>query len=497
MTQPPVVEEPAQTHQPVLPPEPVATYLSPRTTVVYQRPAWGSPFRGRIDPEQAYSVYTLIPNGPDCEGDGWAKVVDGGYVCLERSEKVSTQVVQWPQLPEGQNTPFVYARPRQSRDGVLEADIPVYGSRWAYARQKEPISYLEGRRQYAFTESKAKFLTTANGKVVPKKNMRVYQPSAFQGRVLAENPVEPELRAGWSIRRRTWVYDRPSLRGGKKTGALRYHDQVDTRAQPVLSKGDVFAVIPEAGRDGGDGYVLADDIRSFIPGPKREGAQSDELWIDVDLDQQVLSVLRGEATEFVTLISSGAGRHPTPVGLYRISNKLAFAKMASRRDANANETYYVEAVPWIQYFHWRYALHASYWHNSFGRRRSHGCINLSPADARYVFDRTSPDLPPGLTSIYELRRDPGTVVRVRRGNVVIEDRRRSFAGEVSPVGSSPACAPEADCPAPAGSTDSPSEGTPATACVSPSGCPTTDESATRPESEGSSEPPRVESDSRQ
>ena len=42
-------------------------------------------------------------------------------------------------------------------------------------------------------------------------------------------------------------------------------------------------------------------------------------------------------------------------------------------------------VPWIQYFASGYALHGAYWHDVFGIARSHGCINLAPIDARYVF----------------------------------------------------------------------------------------------------------------
>ncbi|MCC6216813.1 MAG: L,D-transpeptidase [Polyangiaceae bacterium] len=52
-------------------------------------------------------------------------------------------------------------------------------------------------------------------------------------------------------------------------------------------------------------------------------------------------------------------------------------------------------VPWIQYFAAGYALHGAYWHDVFGAPRSHGCINLAPADARVVFQWTDPPLPAG------------------------------------------------------------------------------------------------------
>jgi len=52
-------------------------------------------------------------------------------------------------------------------------------------------------------------------------------------------------------------------------------------------------------------------------------------------------------------------------------------------------------VPWIQYFASGYALHGAYWHDVFGIPRSHGCVNLAPIDARYVFMWTDPPVPDG------------------------------------------------------------------------------------------------------
>ena len=63
-----------------------------------------------------------------------------------------------------------------------------------------------------------------------------------------------------------------------------------------------------------------------------------------------------------------------------------------RRGSGAYE---LRDVPWIQYFAAGYALHGAYWHDVFGVPRSHGCINLAPIDARYVFMWTEPSVPEG------------------------------------------------------------------------------------------------------
>ena len=71
-------------------------------------------------------------------------------------------------------------------------------------------------------------------------------------------------------------------------------------------------------------------------------------------------------------------------------------------------------VPWIQYFAAGYALHGAYWHDVFGIARSHGCINLAPVDARYVFMWSDPPVPKGWHGINvgsDMGEGTGIVVR--------------------------------------------------------------------------------------
>ncbi len=69
-----------------------------------------------------------------------------------------------------------------------------------------------------------------------------------------------------------------------------------------------------------------------------------------------------------------------------------------REDHEKNEAH--ERVPWVKYFEGANGLHAAFWHEEFGRRKSHGCVNLAPRDARVFFDFTEPALPPGWTAIF-------------------------------------------------------------------------------------------------
>ena len=102
-----------------------------------------------------------------------------------------------------------------------------------------------------------------------------------------------------------------------------------------------------------------------------------ELWVAVNLSQQTAVCYEGDRPVFAALISSGAGGTPTVQGIFRTWRRLETGKMSG-------PGYYIEDVTWTCYFYGGYALHTAYWHDKFGRPRSHGCVNLSPHDAWWI-----------------------------------------------------------------------------------------------------------------
>jgi lipoprotein-anchoring transpeptidase ErfK/SrfK len=79
-------------------------------------------------------------------------------------------------------------------------------------------------------------------------------------------------------------------------------------------------------------------------------------------------------------------------------------------DRAAPNSYDLPGVPWICYFtEDGISFHGTYWHNDFGKPRSHGCINLSPAAARWVYRWTYPYVPAIEQSVFETT---GTIVDV-------------------------------------------------------------------------------------
>jgi lipoprotein-anchoring transpeptidase ErfK/SrfK len=93
-----------------------------------------------------------------------------------------------------------------------------------------------------------------------------------------------------------------------------------------------------------------------------------------------------------------------------IYQKEVSATMDGDLEATA-DSYALRDVPFVQYFHQGYALHGAYWHDEFGKMRSHGCVNLAPADAAWLFEWTDPAVPADWHGV--LNKERGTVVVVR------------------------------------------------------------------------------------
>lgn len=109
---------------------------------------------------------------------------------------------------------------------------------------------------------------------------------------------------------------------------------------------------------------------------------SGEKWIDVNLTTQRLTAYVGQTAVFSTLVSTGIWKYPTVTGTYRIYVKYRSANMSGGSGA---DYYYLPNVPHVMYFYRGYGFHGTYWHNNFGRPMSHGCVNLSLTDARWLF----------------------------------------------------------------------------------------------------------------
>jgi lipoprotein-anchoring transpeptidase ErfK/SrfK len=146
-------------------------------------------------------------------------------------------------------------------------------------------------------------------------------------------------------------------------------------------------------------YVRAEHLRVF---PLEELAPispeipAKEKKIVVRLDQQLVIAYESNIPVFVVPMSSGAilrsGTYTTPQG-----NFVTFYKRPSRHMAAgdiAASGFDLPGVPWVQYITKSgISFHGTFWHNDFGRPRSHGCINLSISASKWLYLWSSPTVP--------------------------------------------------------------------------------------------------------
>jgi lipoprotein-anchoring transpeptidase ErfK/SrfK len=86
----------------------------------------------------------------------------------------------------------------------------------------------------------------------------------------------------------------------------------------------------------------------------------------------------GDSVVKTMIVSTGTSTYPTPPGDFAIYAKYPSVPMSG-------PGYYLPDVPHTMFFYRGYALHGTYWHNNFGTPMSHGCINLSRADAAWLY----------------------------------------------------------------------------------------------------------------
>jgi lipoprotein-anchoring transpeptidase ErfK/SrfK len=123
---------------------------------------------------------------------------------------------------------------------------------------------------------------------------------------------------------------------------------------------------------------LSDSAAS--PTPVSAPAVKEEAgkWIEVDLSRQRLFAHEGEKTVFVGKVSTGLRYTPTVTGRFKIYAKYRATRMTG-------PGYDLPSVPWTMFYDGDYAIHGAYWHNRFGQRMSHGCINMKVDEAKWLY----------------------------------------------------------------------------------------------------------------
>jgi hypothetical protein len=216
------------------------------------------------------------------------------------------------------------------------------------------------------------------GEYIKASDIVIVKPSAFQGITFTAKTEKP---FGWMV-----YAARTSPKAGEPAAK-------DGR---LLQRYDPVSVIEEVKMGDLIWYRLAEDhwvdqkkVALVYPTARPEGVGPNDKWIDINKFEQTLAAYEGDRLVFATLISSGLPQWDTDSGLFRVFMKVRQAKMSGRE--GKPDYYFLEDVPYAMYFNRDMALHGAYWHDKFGFKHSHGCVNLAPADAAWLWNWTAPD----------------------------------------------------------------------------------------------------------
>ena len=212
------------------------------------------------------------------------------------------------------------------------------------------------------------------GEYVRAADLQPVRPSSFQGQHFASAPTTP---VGWVITR-----VQPSLSAGQPPPADAAYVE---RYQPIQVYGVQSVGEWQWYLIGPDQWVEQRNVALAQPTPP-PGAPASVIAVDVY--EQTLGVYHQGNLIFATLVSSGSRYFPTRLGSFQVWAKIDRGLMSGAYLPDRRDYYYLEDVPWILFYDGHRALHGAYWHDNFGMRSSHGCVNLSPGDARWLFDHT-------------------------------------------------------------------------------------------------------------
>jgi hypothetical protein len=248
---------------------------------------------------------------------------------------------------------------------------------------------------------------TTGGLVAPVDRMYQVKAATTQGMDFPEGVKQMGFILAKSASKMEYDADAKTM---KVAGSVPKFTPVPLSGATMEHKGSLYRQTTEGWwMKGSDGTITE-------PGPKPPDLGPSEKWIDVNLTRKTLVAFEGDKPVYAALVAPGKKSkdkekdHATIKGTYRIREKHIAVTMDGDGRAASDLPYSIEDVPYVQYFEGSYALHAAFWHNNFGHEMSHGCVNLSPLDAKKIFFWSEPRLPRGWHAVWSTSENRGTLV---------------------------------------------------------------------------------------
>jgi hypothetical protein len=356
----------------------------------------GLPYIYAVAGDVAPLLYFRLPNAAEMrESEGPTLP---GRVAAYRAELARDKLLDLLGSPG--SPPEFLAGGRALEKPYGTAQAPRYSAHMGRAAPKSGFAFAS-----AFEWEGRLFGLTTELDVVGLERTRLVRPSALRGIHFDASQALPVafVTTPFSMR-----YSRNAAGEFKPNGSFGYRE-----ALRLTGKGLPGSMVEVEG----GAWAVATTLRRIEPRTSFPSlVTGDRKWIDVSINQQTLVAYEGKRPVFATLVTTGIGglgdpktTQATVRGSFMIHQKEVSSTMDGEGDGAA-DSYALRDVPFVQYFHEGYALHGTYWHDEFGSWRSHGCINLSPEDAAWLFEWTDPSVPADWHGV--VNKDRGTVVHI-------------------------------------------------------------------------------------
>ena len=298
----------------------------------------------------------------------------------ETLTQIAATGIPYPLLPLPDYTPLAalnYIPYQYFR--VTDAGAPLYGSLEDAANNQPENQLAPGLLYVSYVgietdRNGSSYYSLRTGELIGREGTRISVPT-FQGLAFSS---QPQHAFGW-------VLEEASPRTGPglnspETGKPLYRYTVveifDTQEASNLTWNLI----------GSNEWVDSRQVARVDPHTTAPEGVTGSRWIEVNLDEQTISVYDHNQLVFATLVSTGVDPFWTRPGIFQIYEKKPTETMSGATTADRSDYYYLEDVPWTMYFDEARALHGAYWHNGFGYARSHGCVNLSVGDAHWLYN---------------------------------------------------------------------------------------------------------------
>lgn len=366
--------------------------------VVRRKPSKEAEAEGEIKMDSRLPLRAYLTGRDGCQ-KFWMRVAPKGWVCgdLLEPDRRAPLMRQQPILPPGAILPSRYG-------WVRKGGAEEYPNKKAVEENK-PSGKIEAgyivRWQKNVTLGGKLYWQNSKNYLIPADKLFRHTPSPYGGLDLRKADFNVPVAIVRAKSQGGPVYDAP---GGKEVGRVPHHSIHEILESKRVERAIYYRI--GAGR-----WIPGRRVISAWPTEPPPGLKPCEKWIEIVIDHQSLVAWEGNEAVYATMVTTGDKKHPTKYGIFRLWWKKAQTDMTAAMAGS--ERYRVDDVPWAQFFYLGQALHGAYWHSDWGNRRSHGCINLAPKDAKWLYDWTAPHVPDGWVSRYADEQFPGTLVRVR------------------------------------------------------------------------------------